>query len=479
MPLFVQIARAISADVRRGRLSPGTRLPGSRTLARQLGVHRNTVLAAYEELCAEGWTVTEPARGTYVNRELPEQKAAQEGSTKLAEKPCFPYPVEKFDGDGVGEAPHGVLNLSGGVPDGRLVPVDGIARAMGRVLRRRGGALLGYADPRGSLALRRQLALMLGDTRGIATHPDQLLVTRGSQMALYLVARLLLAPGKTVAIEQFGYPPAWSALRSTGARLVPVPVDDQGLQVEALRTVAESGELAAVYVTPHHQYPTTVTLSAVRRLQLLALAERYRFAVLEDDYDHEFHYRGRPVLPLASADPCGAVIYVGTLSKILAPGLRIGYVVAPQPLVEQLARLRLHIDRQGDQVGEAAIAELLEDDEVQRHARRVRRIYQERRNVLLQALAARFPGQMSFRVPDGGLAIWARIKTGVNVEAWARRTAGKGVFFAPGSRFHYRQAKQPFLRLGFAATNEQEIKRAVRIAADAAKSVGDPEVAAC
>jgi GntR family transcriptional regulator / MocR family aminotransferase len=172
-----------------------------------------------------------------------------------------------------------------------------------------------------------------------------------------------------------GLHPAWGAFASRGARLLPIPVDREGLDVEALASQSTGLPLSAVYVTPHHQYPTTVMLSARRRLALLALARERRFAIIEDDYDHEFHYDGRPVLPMASGDRAGVVVYLGTLAKILAPGLRVGFVVGAPALLERLARERLFIDRQGVTLVEAAVADLLEDGEVARHVRRVRREY--------------------------------------------------------------------------------------------------------
>ena len=250
---------------------------------------------------------------------------------------------------------------------------------------------------------------MLAATRGLAAGPDDLLITRGSQMALELVARALVTPGDVVAVEAIGYVPARAAFALAGARLVPMPVDGQGLDVDALEALARRGPVRAVYLTPHHQYPTTVTLSPGRRLRLLEVARAHRIAVIEDDYDHEFHYDGRPVLPLASVDRAGVVVYVGTLSKILAPGLRIGYVVAPAPLLERLATLRAVLDTQGDPAIEDAVAELLEDGEVQRHVRRVRRIYRDRRDALADALRRDLAGHVSFDVPAGGVAFWARL----------------------------------------------------------------------
>jgi GntR family transcriptional regulator/MocR family aminotransferase len=303
--------------------------------------------------------------------------------------------------------------------------------------------------------------------RGLAAGPEDVLITRGSQMAFYLLGRALIAPGDLVAVEAFGYRPAWEALRMAGARLVPLPVDAHGLRVEALSELTQRERVRAVYVTPHHQYPTTATLAPGRRLALLALARAERIAILEDDYHHEFHYHGRPVLPLASADDAGVVVYIGTLSKILAPGLRIGFVVAPVPLIERLATLRLFIDRQGDRAVERAVAELLEEGEAQRHVRRMRRVYEARRNALAEALRARLGDALSFELPAGGMAFWARVADGIDVDTWAERALAEGVAFYPGKRFAFDGRRRPFARLGFAALDEDELREAVRRMASA------------
>jgi GntR family transcriptional regulator/MocR family aminotransferase len=300
---------------------------------------------------------------------------------------------------------------------------------------------------------------MLAATRGLAATGSDVMVTRGSQMALSLIARAVLKRGDVVAVEALGYRAAWDAFREAGARLIPLPLDDEGAQVERL---AGRDDVRAVYLTPHHQFPTTVTLGPGRRLRLLELARLHRFAVVEDDYDHEFHYDGRPVLPLASVDRAGSVIYVGTLSKVLAPGLRLGFVVAPGPVLERLEAQRAVADTQGDPVLETAVAELLEEGEVQRHVRRARRVYAQRRHVLLAALDRHFGRRLRVRTPAGGVAVWAKAVPAVDVERWAQAALAGGVHFQPARRFALDGRARPFLRLGYACLNEAEIEEAVR-----------------
>jgi GntR family transcriptional regulator/MocR family aminotransferase len=251
------------------------------------------------------------------------------------------------------------------------------------------------------------------------------MITRGSQMALDLLARVLVRPGDVVAVEALGYPNAVNVFRKATPAVAPIGVDDDGLDVAALADLARRHPVRALYLTPQHQYPTTVMLSPTRRLALLALARRHDLAVIEDDFDHEFHFDGRPVLPLAAADGGRNVIYVGTFAKILAPGLRLGFVTAPPALVARLAAERALVDGQGDGILECAIAELLDDGEVQRLARRSRRIYAERREALCAAIDDDLAEVLSYRRPAGGLALWARAAPCVDVEAWRARCAAR------------------------------------------------------
>jgi len=466
LPPFLQIARALTADIQRGRLRPGQRLPGSRRLASSLHVHRNTVLAALAELMAEGWIETAPGHGTFVTSAIPGARARPISRRLAVRTPMparigfvLPEPPLAYRPPNL---PRGTLNLSSGAPDVRLVPMRSIGRAYRRVLSHRGAELLAYGDPEGHPALRSALASMLASTRALAVAPDDVLVTRGSQMALTLTARALLRPGDVVAVEQVGYRPAWEAFRSAGATIVPVAIDRDGIDVEALRRLATHTTLRAVYVTPHHQYPTTVTLKAARRIALLELARARGIAIIEDDYDHEFHYDGRPVLPLASADHGGVLVYIGTLSKIFAPGLRIGYIVAPPPVLRSVGAIRSLLDIQGDLAMEAAIASLIEDGELQRHVARVRRVYANRREILTRSLRRTFGDGVDFTPAAGGMALWVQVRMPVDVELWALRSVERGVSWYTGRRYAFDGRPTPFARFSFAWLNERELPEAVK-----------------
>jgi len=457
-PLFAQIANAITDHIRGGRLTSGDVLPGSRALARELGVDRDTVIAAYGDLEAQGLLTSVPRTGTVV-ADPPRGVGVQRGLARQVGFALDPGPVR----DRQPEPPPGAILLAAGIPDLRLVPSELIARAYRRAMRRHATAVLGYSpSTAGHPRLRTALAHLVRDARGVAATADEVMVTRGSQMALDLVARAIVRPGDVVCVEALGYRPSWRTLERAGAKLVGVPVDAGGIDVEALAQICARGPVRLLYVTPHHHYPTTVVLTAGRRARLLALARKHRFAVLEDDYDHEFHYDGRPVLPLASMDRHGVVVYIGTLSKVLAPGLRLGFVVAPRPLIDRLARERYLIDRQGDHALELAIAELIEDDELGRHARKMRRVYHARRDALAGALRDQLGDRISFQVPTGGIALWVETGPGLDADRWCKRAHDHGVVFQPGSAFSLAPARIAAARFGFGACTEAEIRIAIR-----------------
>jgi GntR family transcriptional regulator/MocR family aminotransferase len=425
-----------------------------------LGVHRSTAVAALEELLGQGWVRTEPRGGTFVCDRFPETR-----TRRFAQKLGLPPPPldlpEPAPPQTLHEVGADVLPLVGGTPDPRLVPVAELSRAYRRALSRSSAELLGYGSELGDARLRQVLAAQLREARQVPVTADGMMVTRGSQMALFLLGRVLARPEAVIAVEGLGYRPCWEAFRLSGARLAPLPVDADGLSIEALEELLSRERVAAVYTTAHHQYPTTVTLTAPRRLELLSLARRHRFVVVEDDYDHEYHYDGRSVLPLASVD-ADVVAYVGTLSKVLAPGLRIGYLVARPEIIERAARIRRFVDYASDQVVERAVAELLEEDVVGRHVRRTRRHYAARRDALVSELDRLLAGALSFRVPAGGMALWAKVvEKGVSSDAWSARALEQGVLVHAARRSRFDGREAPYLRLGFAPLRPEELKTAV------------------
>ncbi len=477
-PLFLQVARNIADDIRRGRLRPGHRLPGSRTMATWLEVHRNTVVAAYDSLVGEGWVVTRPAGGTFVSAAVPDgAKPCARGPTQIPSEVGFDWPafpatlpqygwqkLPSFTAANLKPISKDALHLASGTPDLRLFPAMTLARSYRRVLGQQSQVVLGLGHSMGHPRLRATLGHMLAAHRSLVAQTAQILVTRGSLMALRLIAGAMLAPGDCVAVEDLGNPAAWEALHAMGARLVPIRVDHEGLDVDQLAFHCRRRDpkpIRAVYVTPHHQYPTTVVMSASRRLKLMQLAQEHRMAILEDDYDHDFYYEGHPVRPLASADPAGVVLYMGSLSKVLAPGLRLGFVVAPEPMIERMANMRRLYDMQGDLSLELALALMSEEGDIARHIRRMRRIYHRRRDALITALREAFGDRLAFDVPLGGLHLWLRLQDRGHTRAWAEACRAQQVTFHTTERFSFTGEPGPHVRLSFARLNEDELRTAV------------------
>jgi GntR family transcriptional regulator/MocR family aminotransferase len=468
-PLYMCIANAIVRDIRRGRLVAGTPMPGTRRLAATLGVHRNTTVAAYRELAGAGWIDTEPGRGTCITRRAM-TPAASPATTRVT---TTPYRLRSRAA--TTEEPRGdhtrMLALSH-MPDPRLAPTVALARAYRRAMRQHRD-VLDYANRRGSgmtfghVRLREALAEMLNRTRGLVVDAANVLVTSGSQMALYLAALALVEPGDVIAVECMGYRPVWESLRLAGARVVPVPIDASGIDVDALRELASRLPLRAVYVTPAHQHPSGVALAPERRVALLDLASSAGFAVLEDDWDGDFDYDGERIEPLAALDRRGAVIHVGSLAKVLAPGIRIGYAVAPTAVLELMAERRCFIDRQGDHALDCAVSELLEDGELRRHVQRVRGIHRARRDALASALARELAGVVTFERPARGTAIWAHAP-GMDVDAWHAAALLRGVSFSASREFDFADRPSRHARFGFAALDEDGLVEAVRRLAAAA-----------
>lgn len=457
-PLFLRIGKAVTDAIKRGRLVAGDALPSTRALAEQLGVHRKTVVAAYRELEREGWLTTTPAVGTSVSHDLP-ILGEPARSRAVKKRAGFDLPARSVQP--ASASPRARLLLLGGLPEIKLLPRAELARAYRRALLGAAGrGLLDYGSPQGDERLRATVVQMLRQSRGIASAPESLNIVRGTQQGLYLAARALLEPGDRVAIEAYSHPAARGALQIAGAVLEPVPVDASGLDVAALTALCNRQRIKAVYVTPHHQLPTTVTMSAARRMALLELARQRRLLILEDDYDYEFQYEGRPVLPLAYSDRDGVVVYFGSLSKVLAPGLRIGFVVSTHDVAQRIANYRAFVDYQGDRVVERAVADFIDSGELERHARRIRRVYRDRRDALAEALTRFLPG-LQFALPNGGLAIWAHTP-GIDADGWARRALHESVSFQPASHFACGRVPLDFVRLGFAACTEPQLVEAVR-----------------
>lgn len=465
LALHLQVVQAIVQEIRRGRLVAGDALPGSRVLASALRINRKTVVQAYEELLAQGWIETRPRKGAFVSALLPSVDTTLMSRSETTSTPQGVTTRSALETNTDGT----LLNFSDGVPDTRLVPFDAIARAFRHaIVSSSRSNQLGYGDPRGNARLRAAVAQMLRAERGMAVSEDQVCIVRGSQMGIYLSGRLLAGGKESVALEALSYPPAREAFCACGLNVIDVQQDTQGMDLDHLERLCQKHNIGAVYTTPHHQFPTTVMLPAQRRMKLLELSVKYNFMIIEDDYDHEFHFSHSPMLPLASTQSAEGVIHIGSLSKVLAPGLRVGYLVASKTIVNHCAKEIMLIDRQGSTITELAVEELMRDGEVKRHIRRALKIYQARRDHAVSQVAQFLP-QAEFVVPPGGLALWLRFPAATNMRGIEMRARKAGLGILPGYRFSGHKEDIPALRLGYASLNTTEFDRAISLLVEAVK----------
>lgn len=464
-PIYLQLANAVITAIHEGRLRPGETLPGTRELAEQLQVHRNTVLQAMRELEAQGWVVMKERSGVFVADVLP---ALTPRSEPLPPRPPSADPAFRLPKalDPLTTASTVKMDWSDGVADVRLAPTEAMARAYQRAMRLKGPELLSSGEFQGQRRLREALAQHLGQQRAFALQAGQLLITRGTPMSLNLVAQALVgSAGGAVAVENPGLPHIWETLRQASqATLHPIAVDEEGLDTEALARLLESTPLRLLVVSPQAQAPTGVALSPRRREALWALARRYRFAILELDIEYD-HLPGpaRPVQPLAAEDREGLVIYVGSLSRLLAPGLRLGFLAAPGAFASQLAKARQRLDWQGDRVVEWALSELILDGDLGRHLRKVKKATQARRAALEAGLAERFEGRLAWKPQCGAMGLWVRgqgeLADPPRMDAWIQACALLGLRLRPGAFFDFHGAPRPATRLGFTAYEPDELAR--------------------
>jgi GntR family transcriptional regulator / MocR family aminotransferase len=470
-----QIVHALIEEIRTGRLPPGSALPGSRKFADQLKVNRKTVVHAYEELIAQGWLTADAMRATFVSGDFPVMDQAPVDARSRADRTVAQpdFPLHRHAPNLAFVAPtRGTLTFDDGLPDTRLAPIEALARGYRRALLEAAkDNHLGYGDPKGSLRLRQAVATMLHLDRGLNCTPDNICLVRGSQMGIYVAARVLVRPGDVVVLEALSYPPAREAFLAAGAEIATVGVDAQGLKLDELERLCRKRRVRAVYLTPHHHFPTTVTLRPERRLYLMLLAEQFGLALIEDDYDHEFQFDHRPMLPLASADRGHKVVYVGSMSKLLTPSLRMGYMHASTSVIDRAAAEIMILDRQGDPATEAAVAEFMETGALKRHIRHVLKCYSERRTVLAECLKATFGDEVDFTLSAGGLAIWVGFKNGINVSALAEAGRGRKVGVTPGTTFSMIGETVQAARMGFASLDPTEINRAVHRLAQARRDL--------
>ena len=466
-PLHQQIYRHLREAVLTGTLSPGSRLPSTRVLAEDLGVSRTTVLAAYDQLLAEGYVEGQVGSGTRIARHLPDE-LLQAPSPARRRVPPPPRPVV-ISSDATGDHPSifgpefrlptkdwkACFRL--GLPALDLVPFNIWARLVSKHVRRAARETVDYHDVLGLPRLRRAIAAHIAVSRGISCAPDQIVICAGAQAAIDLVARALLKPGDRALVEDPCHLGFAGVIDAAGATLTRRAVDEAGM------TVPRPGGTSPVrlaFVTPSNQFPLAVTMSLARRLELLDWAQKEKAWIVEDDYDSEFRFDGRPVPALLSLDREARVIYVGSFSKSLYPGLRLGFLVLPDNLLELIIEKRRFIDFHPPMLLQAALADFIEDGHFARHIRRMRKAYGERAEALSHCFAAQAQGLIRLHKPQAGMHAIAWLPPGVDDRAMARLAAQKGIE-ARALSFYGRRKQAPGLVLGFGTVTPADIGKGV------------------
>ena len=456
VPIHRQVREGLRRAILEGMLRPGQRLPSTRALALDLGVSRLPVLSAYEQLLHEGYLVGRTGSGTFVSDAVPDEllrPPPSSGGVATGRRRVGRQPLRRWT--------HPAVPFQVGLPAMDLFPHKAWRKLLVRQVNTETPEQLSYTDPAGLEALRIAIAEHIRSARAVRCEASQVLIVPGSQAALRLAAAALIEPRDRVAIEEPGYFGAQRALRASGAELVGVPVDAEGLNIAALRR--RGARIRAAYVTPSHQYPLGVTMSASRRFALLDWAARQRAWILEDDYDSEFRYVSRPVAALQGMDAGDRVIYIGTFSKSLIPGVRLGYLVVPPELWDRFYQARLAFDFFTPTLYQRAIAEFMEGGHFDRHLRRMRNAYMERRDALLSGLARHCRNLVTIHNSDAGLHVTVLLRKGMNDRDLVTRLAGRGVAAIALSNSYAGPEAQQGLLLGFGCSTPQRLLDASRV----------------
>ncbi|NRA55473.1 MAG: PLP-dependent aminotransferase family protein [Gammaproteobacteria bacterium] len=460
LPVYLKIANALRTAINAGHVAPSESLPSARSLATQLSVNRHTIMAAYQELVAQGWVETQERRAYTVVQTLPIAHALAKHAGKVTDTPQHQWRVTKsLHGELNQSAAQYQFNFAGGSPDVELFPFNEFKSYLHNALTKPPIDELNYGNNQGFKPLIEQVSTYLRRVRSITN--KEIIVVNGTQEALYILGQILLTTGDKVAVESLGYRPAWSALQNAGAQLIGIKQTAQGIDVEHLEQMFKQHQIRLLYLTPLHQYPTTTTLSAAKRLQIYRLAQAYNIAIIEDDYDHEFHYDSQPLAPMAANDPSGLVIYLSSFSKIMFPGIRLGVIAVDKTLLPHIVNYRAIVNHKVNVVIQDAIARWMKHDGFERHLRKATRIYQRRRDCIIEQLNS-FKAQgidLEFSVPAGGMALWLNV--GHNAERIVELAKAKGVFLVAESAFHLDSSNNQdrFIRIGFAGQNETNIKQ--------------------
>jgi GntR family transcriptional regulator / MocR family aminotransferase len=466
-PLFRQVYVGLTTAILEQKLLPGAKLPASRALASRLGLSRTAIVSAYEQLLAEGYATGRVGSGTYVATDLPEKPAVRARPVKLKRKAAYAVPRLAGNVDVTAQNDERPFNLGRTLIDARTA--DQWRRLSARVLRTMPRSYFGYGDPRGSEELRHATAAYLADARAVRCDPGQIIITGGTQHAIDLIVRTLLPIGSQVWVEDPGYPLTREALSAAGMKLHSIPVDAHGVDVTAGRAAASRAR--AAFVTPSHQFPTGVVLTMARRLKLIAWARAAGAWIVEDDYASEFRYGGRPLTSLQGLDSAGRTIYVGTLNKALFPGLRAGYLIVPEPLLQRFVSVRYLMDRQPPALQQDVLAAFIREGHLTSHIRRMRERYRDQRDLLVDGLKRHAGEFLEVEPPDQGMHLVVYLRRGLSDSMVEQAALDEGVVVRALSRLYARARPRQGLLLGFSGYPAASIGSAVQRLAKALRQV--------
>ncbi|MFV0566772.1 MAG: PLP-dependent aminotransferase family protein [Flavobacteriaceae bacterium] len=465
-PVYVQVAQQIINAIQRGYLAEGAVMPGTRTFGKLLAVNRNTAVAIYDELASQGWLEMVPNKGTFVL--VPEQKTAAIKATtnhidqvrNYPKTTGFPFQAS-FNLATTQEQTQKNYGINDGQPDLRLHPTHQFSRWYSASMKRVSLKARWNQTALSPSTFDLYLCNYLNATRGFHIKPQNLVSTRSTEMSLYVVSQLLIKPGNVVLVAHLSNYAANMIFQQAGANIKTIPVDSQGIDVNYIKTHFTKRSIRCVYVCAHRHYPTTVTLSAERRLKLMQLAKEFGFAIIEDDYDYDFQYTGSAMLPMASSDAHGMIIYLGKLGQSLFPSFQTGFVVAPENLIAEAKNYLQILDRQGDSIQKQMLSELIAEGEIHRLIKKNITVYKQRCNCLCQHLEHYFGNKITFEKPSGGLALWLQFQPKIALAKLSDET-GKYDLFLPKTIL-YQDKNTCAIRFGFGHLSEEEIEVVVKI----------------
>ncbi|WP_413290681.1 PLP-dependent aminotransferase family protein [Bdellovibrio sp. HCB337] len=456
--IYQKVYSDLISKMKNATLKSGDALPSTRDLSRLYRCHRFTIMRVCQDLVAEGWIESTPRSKYIVSAKIPvtdSAKTTKSKNKKSLSEIALSQPVIDL------ERTRYRLEFWGGQPDLRLFPKDEFRRVLSAGLKRTKPDQLNYGLTNGLESCLKEVSEYLRKSRNLTS--KDYMVTNGSQEALYLATRTFVKPGDKIAVERKGYPPAWRLFESLGAILVPIEVDTEGLNTDDLKEKLKKHDIKMIYVTPLHQYPTTVGLSPRRRQNLIQIAERHHIPILEDDYDNEFHYIGPPPSPISAETDLG--IYVCSFSKVLFPGARLGVLGCDANILEKMSYQKYLISRQTDSLSQIGLGAWIRDGGFERHLRKTRRIYEGRYFHMIEELKKiQAQHQIDWINPNGGMSIWVNLRQ--DSASVANRAKSKSVFFQNESSMDYLKSRGTHLRIGFAGVNEKEITEGLRILRD-------------